>query len=1025
VRDVVAGTMIGRYLVERWLGAGGMGVVYSARDTELARDVALKLVRPRLQLDAMQARLRREAQAMARLSHPNVVPVFDIGSHDGQLFVAMELVAGDSLRSWVQRTRPWPAVVSLFVKAGDGLVAAHAAGLLHHDFKPDNVMIGRGDVPRITDFGLANELDDGAAAGARPGGALSQLTPTGNVAGTPAYMAPEQLLGHPGGPWADQFSFCVSLFEVLYGARPFQPAAAASGDLLDEIRAGRIVKPASARGVPRWLHAAIVRGLAFDLEQRWGSMRALVDTLERGHRRRRLRGAIGVAAALVIAVAAGSVVAAHARDRAHAAPARCADVAPRANDAATILVCRDEYVRTNDPQVGTELANALRRTGKLRDAATVATELLATSAQADAMYTLGKIAIDDGRRDDAERALRHASALHRAQQRWGDSATDLQALAGVSNDFVDQLVGFDAAIRDARRGHDPRIEAYCHLSAADVLSKIAAGTGALGELARAEPLLSAPADLLQLELERGNVYQNLGDHTLAAAAFARARVRAEAVPSARFARSARLNLVYSLAESGQLADATRELAAAAALDPGDQQLPVRLALEARIALRGGDLARAAGAVDRAIAATDRGASEDLLERDVERAEISLARGELATAEQSARSAIGRIEALRSTHAPAELRSWMITDWRAPYELLFLALARRGDAAGALAVFDRYCGLGALAGLVHGEAGGSSSSQEAGLVFPIAELARSLPLLQTSALATPVPEVALREAVHAASLLVLVVAQDELWRITAEAGRLEVQPLGRMSALRPRLEQLRTAPGDRAIASALGELLVPAQLARPSDQVLHVVLDEPLAWLPVAALRVGGRRVITARPIVRAARPSDLGCVASAHDPPRVVTLDGNGEPAGSMVSTAARALFGVARGDLLKIRAPIERDALGDALMLHSVRVRAFEIAGHGGVAGRVVLAGSSAGPAAGASLAMAFVAGGADQVIAAVVPVSRAEAERLTAQLLQSKVTDLARALARLQSAGDASGANDAWLRFAAFGRATCTPSP
>jgi eukaryotic-like serine/threonine-protein kinase len=1029
VRDVVAGTLIGRYLVERRLGAGGMGVVYAARDTELRRDVALKLMRPRLEVDAMQARLRREAQAMARLSHPNVVPVFDIGTHDGQLFLAMELVAGDSLRSWVPHPRPWPAVVALFIKAGRGLVAAHTAGLLHHDFKPDNVMVGRGDVPRITDFGLARELDDTTAASdARPApertSSCSPVAASGHVAGTPTYMAPEQLLGHPGGVRADQFSFCVSLYEVLYGARPFQPGAASGDGLLDEIRAGRISKP-TGRGVPGWLRAAIVRGLAFDLEQRWGSLCALVDALERGIRRRRRRVAIGLAAALVSLATASGIVVVRAQTRDRDATARCADVALKANDATTILVCRDEYVRTNDPRVGAELANALRRAGKLADAATVARELLATPIQADALYTLGKIAIDDGRRDDAERALGRATELHRAQQRWVASATDLQALAGISHDFVDQLVGFDQAIRDARLGHDARIEAFCHLSAAELLSKIAAGPGARTELDRAAALLSAPVDLAQLELARGNVAQNLGDNVVAAAAFTRARVRAAVVPSARFARSARLNLVYSLAESEQLADASRELAAAAALDPDDRQRADRLTLDARIARRGGDPERAAASLERAIAATDPGAAEDLLELEVERAQIALAGGKLATAEQAARRAIGRIEALRSTHPPVELRAWMTTDWRAPYELWFAALARRGDAAGALAVFDHYRGLGVLAGLIHlatdSEVDAAPRSAAPALAFPIAELAQALPLLQASALATPAPAAPLGTA----SLLVLVVASDELWRISAEAGRLEVASLGRLDALRPRLEQLRAAPGDRMAAAALGALLVPAALARPSERVLHVVLDEPLAGLPVAALQIDGRRLGAMRPIVRAARPSDLGCVDRPSGRGRVVVIDARAAHASGRAGIAESGwLGGASRGDLLRVTVPIERDAL----VFADRRVGALEIAGRRGSIGRVVLEGAAAGPggdaATGTALAMAFVAAGADQVIAAVVPGTRAAATRLTEQLLRADATDLARALARLLAAADPADA-DAALGLSVFGRATCRPSP
>ena len=284
--ELGAGARIGRYVIERRLGAGGMGVVYAARDSELARDVALKIVRPRAEVDAMEARLRREAKAMARLSHPNVVPVFDIGTHAGQLFIAMELVDGDTLRTWVARPRPWRSVVQLFIKVGRGLEAAHAAGLLHRDFKPDNVVIGRGDEPRITDFGLARELDDGTGSAAvlaeGTDSELSLITRTGSLAGTPAYMAPEQLLGRQSGAAADQFSFCVSLFEVLYGTRPFRPAAPRPDALIPEIRAARIVKP--ARAVPGWLHAAIVRGLAFEPDQRWPSMTALLAALDRGRR---------------------------------------------------------------------------------------------------------------------------------------------------------------------------------------------------------------------------------------------------------------------------------------------------------------------------------------------------------------------------------------------------------------------------------------------------------------------------------------------------------------------------------------------------------------------------------------------------------------------------------------------------------------------------------------------------------------------------------------------------------------------
>jgi tetratricopeptide (TPR) repeat protein len=1012
------GTRIGRYVVAQRLGEGGMGVVYAARDTELARDVALKLVRPLGNAAAMQARLRREAMAMARLSHRYVVPVFDIGSHDDRLFIAMELVAGESLRAWVARPRSWRAVAQLFAQAGLGLAAAHAAGLLHRDFKPDNVVVDDHGAPRITDFGLARERgDDGpspCAVSADPGRALALVTATGNLAGTPAYMAPEQLLGEPAGPAADQFSFCVSLFEVLYGVRPFPPADPPEA-LVAAIRAGRVVAPAAPRTAPRWLHAAIARGLAFDPAQRWPSMVTLVEALERGLRRRRLR-AVGIAAVVGLGLALGVGW------RARNAVPDCLEVARKGNDAATILVCSDDYARAGDPTTGAQLADALRRTGKLREAATVATELLATPARADALQTLGKIAVREDRRDDAERALRLASELHRGQGQRGEAAADLLALAELSTDFVDQLLDLEQAVRDARLGRAPKIEAYCHLAAARVLSEIGARDGALGALARAEPLIGTPSDRVGFDLESGNVHQNLGDHALAVLAFDRARAGAQAATIARRALSARLNAVYSLAEAGRPDAAALELEAARALDPGDRKLTVRLALEARIASRRGDPARAAELVDRALAATEPSEREDLLELEIQRAEIAIQNGELAAGEQWARRAIAHVEALRSPHPPVELRSWMVTDRRRPYELLFASLAGRGDAAGALVVFDRYRGLGVLAALATG--GGSGGPPSPAPAFPAAELARLLPLAGASALATPAPERAIVDAVRAASVLALVVANDALWRITAAAGQLAVARLGELAELRTALDRFRAAPGDRAAAAVIGELLVPAELARPSDGILHVVLDEPLAGLPIAALWVGERRLGAARPIALLARPSDVACATIPAGARRAVSLAAPGDhagPPGSDQRDATRAsLLERAPGELRYLAARLERDALGEILVLGDGRVRLLELAGQPRGAAQLVAIPPGTRATGTTGLAMALLAAGTAQVIAPIRPVSRAAIDRLVAGLDGADTSDLARALARLQRGADG---DDEQLGFASFGRATCIP--
>ncbi|HEY7375739.1 MAG TPA: serine/threonine-protein kinase, partial [Polyangia bacterium] len=230
------GARIGRYLIIERVGAGAMGVVYGAYDPELDRKIAVKLLKggdagPE---DAARARLLREAKAMARLAHPNVIAVYDVGIFDGQIFLAMEFLSAGTLRSWLaDRPRGWREVLDVFVAAGRGLAAAHAAGLVHRDFKPDNVLLDKEGRPRVVDFGLARDAagapadDHGgetharAAAETTSGTHLGTLTRKGAIMGTPAYMAPEQITGEATDARTDQFSFCVTLWEALHGERPF------------------------------------------------------------------------------------------------------------------------------------------------------------------------------------------------------------------------------------------------------------------------------------------------------------------------------------------------------------------------------------------------------------------------------------------------------------------------------------------------------------------------------------------------------------------------------------------------------------------------------------------------------------------------------------------------------------------------------------------------------------------------------------------------------------------------------------
>ncbi|HEY2749222.1 MAG TPA: serine/threonine-protein kinase [Polyangia bacterium] len=302
---VAIGERIGRYRITEILGAGGMGVVYGAFDPELQRNIALKLIRPEFaELDVeLRVRLVREAQAMARVSHPHVITVFDVGTYDGRLFVAMERIDGPTLTAWQSaRTRSIDEILRVFTAAGQGLAAAHAAGLVHRDFKPDNILIGSEARVCVTDFGLArpvcraHDLDDGPALNVPF--VDGELTQAGTVVGTPAYMAPEQMRGLPADARADQFSFCVALFEAIYGVRPF--AGKSLAELEYAILTGSRLKP-KRRDVPSSVKRALARGLHALPEARFSSMDELLAALT--PRRRVARPALGALAVACAAVA--------------------------------------------------------------------------------------------------------------------------------------------------------------------------------------------------------------------------------------------------------------------------------------------------------------------------------------------------------------------------------------------------------------------------------------------------------------------------------------------------------------------------------------------------------------------------------------------------------------------------------------------------------------------------------------------------------------------------------------------------
>jgi predicted Ser/Thr protein kinase len=273
----VTGRVLGRYRIEGELGIGGMGAVYAAFDSELERRVALKLLL-RAGSAESRARLLREARALAKLSHPNVVSVYEVGTHDGNDYVAMELVDGTNLADWLRaERRDTKQIVAVFAAAARGLAAAHAQGLVHRDFKPHNVLRSKSGRVLVTDFGLARAVERGDTVEDAPlPNTLTTLTATGSWVGTPAYMAPEQWTGGEVGPATDQFAFCVALWEAFVGERPFH------ADNVDDLRATveRGPKSLALDKIPRRFRPLFLRGLDPDPNKRYGDMEMVANLLE-------------------------------------------------------------------------------------------------------------------------------------------------------------------------------------------------------------------------------------------------------------------------------------------------------------------------------------------------------------------------------------------------------------------------------------------------------------------------------------------------------------------------------------------------------------------------------------------------------------------------------------------------------------------------------------------------------------------------------------------------------------------------
>ncbi len=507
--EIRHGSKIGRFVVVAELGSGGMGVVYAAHDRELDRQVALKVMRGAAEEDEDRIRMLREGQAMARVTHPNVITVYEVGSEGSTVFLAQELLDGGTLGQWLEKPHSQDEIIAKFIAAGRGLAAAHAVGLVHRDFKPDNVLLGKDGRVRVSDFGLARAVgyQDALAGPTDRGGGpprtdinvtrspmLNQLTRTGAVMGTPMFMAPEQHRGERADARSDQFSFCVALYHALYGDWPY--AGKTSVALADAVINGEMQKPPVGANVPKRLRKILLRGLATNAAERYPSMDALLADLAAPPKGSGKLIAIGIAGTvLVFGAALGAFVVLGEKDK------------PKDDEASKPIPVKPAPA------------------GSLNvDNATVLTE-----------------SIDMGTLDSAKRLYdadaRIAQDKSKASIAHGASAFTL-ALRGSLTDAEAEL-----KLAEENKGQDPKAIAYANLAGAAIAS-------ARGELAsaleRAKQCSKAFADLeplmaaMCLQIE-GETEAEMGDYTTArkqlddGLAIARKQKNAERIASLRLA----------------------------------------------------------------------------------------------------------------------------------------------------------------------------------------------------------------------------------------------------------------------------------------------------------------------------------------------------------------------------------------------------------------------------------------------------------------------------------------------------------
>lgn len=583
---------LGRYELRDLIGGGGMGQVFEAWDPVLGRTVAVKLVRPAAggETQWRSKQLRNEARALASLSHPNVVPVYEAGIDRGQVFIAMERVDGIDLAAWLERhpSATWPEKLELLLGAALGVVAAHERGIVHRDIKPQNILVGVDGRVRVADFGLANPEPSLRALHSTD--SHGESTATSGVFGTPRYMAPEQHAGQRVGPAADQFAWSVTAFEVLFGCAPFHGGSA--GSLAAAKREGRVTA-VDTHGVPRSIRRVLERGFAAAPADRWPSMDALVKAIaqRRAPRRGMLVGAVGAgmlsAMAFALPLPAASTPVAAPTAAVEVPPAPSAGQAVRARLAAaydlemaaeyagaaeeTAAALHDAVVLGSRPLIAAASVQAARQQGLLGDvrggaAAMEAAFELAMDAGED---RLAGVAADALVRVYTEHLAQYADALRWA--RHAESLLDRVGADSMARAHLHAHRGFAlralGRLDEARAAHQAALE--LREAVGDQPRRVGESLDALGTVELQAGHLDEAADYFERALSVSEAALPAGHPSIASTVsnLANVYVRRGELPRARvaFARAVSLMAATHGEDHPPLAKAVNNLAVVAAM----------------------------------------------------------------------------------------------------------------------------------------------------------------------------------------------------------------------------------------------------------------------------------------------------------------------------------------------------------------------------------------------------------------------------------------------------------------------------